>query len=29
MNLENEGACVQQHFLDVMLRILSNIAKAS
>ena len=29
MNLENEGSCVQQHILDVMLRILSNISKAT
>ena len=28
MNLENEGTCVQQHTLDVMLRIFSNIKKA-
>ena len=28
MNLENEGTCVQQHILDVILRILSNISKA-
>ena len=29
MNLENEGTCVQQHILDVMLRIFSNISKAT
>ena len=29
MNLENEGTCVRQHILDVMLRILSNISKAT
>ena len=29
MNLENEGTCVQQHILDVILRILSNISKAT
>ena len=29
MNLENEGTCVQQHIQDVMLRILSNLAKAT
>ena len=29
MNLENEGTCVQQHNLDVMLRIFSNISKAT
>ena len=27
MNEENEGTCAQQHILDVMLRILSNISK--
>ena len=29
MNLENEGTCVQQHILDVMLRMFSNISKAT
>ena len=29
MNLENEGTSVQQHILDVMLRIFSNISKAT
>ena len=29
MNLENEGTCVQQHILDVMLRTFSNISKAT
>ena len=29
MNLENEGTCVQQHILDVMFRILSNLSKSS
>ena len=29
MNLENEGSCVQQHILDVMLKNLSNISKAT
>ena len=29
MNLENEGTCVQQHILDVILRFFSNISKAT
>ena len=29
MNLENEGTCVQQRILDVTLRILSNLSKAT
>ena len=29
MNLENEGTCVQQHILDVMLRFFFKISKAT
>ena len=29
MNLENEGTCVQQHILDVTLKILSNLSKVT